>query len=219
MRLLLYDDERLFGEALSSLLTHRGHEVPSVAPSEFVHAMQDTNHDACLANIHAPARHAGELIQQIKLKAPWLPVVALSSDSDPGLLQEAVNAGADGVCVKLDGIEEIESVLMRAASTREGLRSEPVWSRGATSLARRGSRGPRGAALTARERSVLELLIEGASTASIAEELGIGEATARTHLQHLFNKFGVHSRLALVASAVRSDAVRVPQQPFGSSKS
>lgn len=214
MQLLIYDDELLFSEALSSLLTSRGHQV---AAGDFRQPSEDDQWDVCLANIRPPASEAAQLIQKIKLNAPYVPVVALSGEADLDVVSAALAAGADGVCLKIDGIDEIESVLTRAAS-RQRSGSEPVWSRSATSLVRRTPPRPRGAALTAKERAVLELLTEGASTAKIAAELGIGEATARTHLQHLFNKFGVHSRLALVASAVRTEAVRVPQQPLGGAR-
>ena len=135
---------------------------------------------------------------------PALPIVVLVADLDMALLRRAVDAGANGLCLKLDSIDEIESVLLRAATS-----SPPVWSRGALSLARRHAAQPRGASLTPKEQAVLERLVRGASTERIAESLGVGEATVRTHIQHLFTKFNVHSRLALVASAVRSDAVSV----------
>ena len=59
--------------------------------------------------------------------------------------------------------------------------------------------------MTPKEKAVLGLLIRGTSTAEIAAELEVSEATVRTHLQHLFTKFGVHSRIARAAAAVRTN--------------
>ena len=55
--------------------------------------------------------------------------------------------------------------------------------------------------LTKREKQVLNMLTQGASTASVAQELSISRATARNHIQHLLEKLMVHSRLEAVTSA------------------
>lgn len=53
--------------------------------------------------------------------------------------------------------------------------------------------------LTAREREVLAQVKVGASTAEIAEKLGIRPATVRNHIQNVFTKLDVHTRLKAVA--------------------
>jgi DNA-binding NarL/FixJ family response regulator len=60
--------------------------------------------------------------------------------------------------------------------------------------------------LTRREREVLGLLAEGADNDRIAQALVISPETARTHVQHVLNKLGMHSRLA-VASFVVSNGL------------
>jgi predicted ATPase/DNA-binding CsgD family transcriptional regulator len=58
-------------------------------------------------------------------------------------------------------------------------------------------------ALTARQRAVLRLLVEGRSDPEIAEALGIGVRTVETHVEGILNRLGVHSRTAAAAHAVR----------------
>lgn len=53
--------------------------------------------------------------------------------------------------------------------------------------------------LTQREQQVLTLMRAGATTAAIAERLFISKATVRNHIQNIFGKLGVHTRLAAVA--------------------
>jgi len=53
--------------------------------------------------------------------------------------------------------------------------------------------------LTTREREVLQLLSEDKNTAAIAAQLGLGETTVRTHVEHMRAKLGVSTRAALVA--------------------
>lgn len=61
--------------------------------------------------------------------------------------------------------------------------------------AREGAAGP----LTAREMEVLRLLAIGANTRVAAQRLGVSPSTIRNHVQNMFMKLGVHSRLEAVA--------------------
>ncbi len=63
--------------------------------------------------------------------------------------------------------------------------------------------------LTQKEQEVMCRLARGESTAAVATGLGVSVSTVRTHLQHLYVKLDVHSRLELVAYAVRNGMVRV----------
>ena len=60
-----------------------------------------------------------------------------------------------------------------------------------------------GSSLTPRQREVLALLAEGASTTQIATTLGLAEETVRNHIRQLLRRLGVHTRLAAVAHARR----------------
>ncbi|MBQ11670.1 MAG: hypothetical protein CMJ45_08995 [Planctomyces sp.] len=63
--------------------------------------------------------------------------------------------------------------------------------------------GPYDTGLTERETQVLELLVKGGGTASIAEDLFISNTTARNHIQNILAKLGVHTRLEAVAYALK----------------
>ena len=60
-----------------------------------------------------------------------------------------------------------------------------------------------GLLLTRRETEVLRHVADGRSTRDIALLLGISPSTVRNHVEHLFAKLDVHSRLAAVAAARR----------------
>lgn len=62
-------------------------------------------------------------------------------------------------------------------------------------------------AITRREREVLELVVDGRTTADIAMCLGIGFHTAQTHLKNLFRKLDVGSRAAAASIALRHQLV------------
>jgi len=211
VQLIICDDHLMFAEALSSLFAKRGHEVlarPSTPEAAIALADRD-DVDAWLIDLHFPGRSPAEVLRRIRSASPAVPIVVLTADCDRSSLQAALANGADGVALKTDGIDEVERLLCRVrASPFRGRKqySQQAWSKIEGTAARQASPSDE-PQFTARERDVLTRLYRGESTASIAASLGVGVSTVRTHLQHLFRKSGVHSRLELVAFAARSGLV------------
>jgi DNA-binding CsgD family transcriptional regulator len=89
--------------------------------------------------------------------------------------------------------ELTESELELAAQPDGG----PPRAASAISMAR--SMHDRLAGLTPREREVLELIVDGARNADIAERLGIGAGTVKSHVKHILAKLGAVNRSQVVA--------------------
>jgi DNA-binding CsgD family transcriptional regulator len=74
----------------------------------------------------------------------------------------------------------------------------------------RAAAAPAASSLTAREQKILQLLAEGLEPAAIAERLHISCVTVRNHIQNIFGKLKVHSRLQAVAHAYRHGLISPP---------
>jgi two-component system nitrate/nitrite response regulator NarL len=72
--------------------------------------------------------------------------------------------------------------------------------------------GGRPVQLTPRERDIADLLEQGMSNKDIARRLGIGVATAKTHVHHILEKLQVHQR-AQAAAWVRRRGPLEPRHP------
>lgn len=111
---------------------------------------------------------------------------AVSRQASPSHLVAAVRAVAEGLVV-IDRSFLGPAVAKSSAAELEGPR-EP---------------------LTAREREVLTLLVEGLSNRAIAERLGISEHTAKFHVNTILGKLGVQKRLEAVVRAARLGIVEL----------
>jgi DNA-binding NarL/FixJ family response regulator len=65
------------------------------------------------------------------------------------------------------------------------------------------------ATLTPRERTVLKLLSSGQDMAQIAGAMRVSEHTVRTHIQNVYSKLGVHSRLDVIRFAAKHGLVKI----------
>lgn len=136
-------------------------------------------------------------------------VVLLTGDLDPAHHRDAVLRGARGVVLKSQPaehvLEAIESVHRGKTWLDGALMSMLLGGSGSAAAERRGDDSPsRIAALTPRERDVVDAVVEhrGAKSLVVAESLGMSECTLRNHLTVVYSKLHVRGRLELYAYAV-----------------
>lgn len=207
MRVLIIDDHKLFAEALRPLLEEEGMEVVDVAATgEAGLAIAERERpDLVLVDLGLPDESGLDVGRKL-LEMGKVTVVALTVMDSAKFVQQAVEAGFQGYVTKDTPLSRLVKAVREAA---EGRRVIPDWpSRQKT------PRVPAGeeqvlliAQLTEREREVLALLAEAASSSEIARRLGISVNTVRTHVQNILAKLQVHSRLEAMAFAVRHGLV------------
>jgi two-component system, NarL family, nitrate/nitrite response regulator NarL len=132
-----------------------------------------------------------------------LPVVALVADEAQA--GEALSAGARGIVFRTAAPDRVAAALAaahRGLLTLEGALA--AWVRAPASVAA-GATGPD--ALTPRESEVLALLAEGLPNKAIAQRLGIGERTAKFHVEAILAKLGAESRSEAIVLAARRGLV------------
>jgi two-component system NarL family response regulator len=157
-----------------------------------------TRPDVALLHAALPSCDGISAIALIKERVPDCKVLVLTDEEDQGALTRALEAGANGYLTKESPIGELIDAV-RAVHRGETLVPTRMLGRLFDGLIRH--RKDQDAAirlmsrLTRREREVLILLAEGAGNEAIAEALIISPETARTHIQNVLSKLGVHSRL------------------------
>jgi len=209
MRLVICDDHALLLEAMSMALADKGHEIVEAVttPDQAVEASRRARPDVCLFDLTYPTGSGLPYIPHILAASPTTKVLIMSGDSNPVRVAEALSHGASGWIGKEEALEQfggaldrvkagqvaLEPGLMRRAFTPTDPTLDPLW------VLR---------FLTDREWQTLRCIVRGESTAEMAATLRVRRSTARTHVQNLLGKLGVHSRLqaaALVAAYLPPD--------------
>ncbi len=199
MHLLLIEDDQAYQLAMASHLRDLSTvERVSVASDgeEGLALLQQHQVDLVLLDLMLPGIGGLVTCRQIT-SADVTPVLILTSHDDPQWVQQIWQVGARGYLHKERGFEQVEIAL---ASLMAGA---SWWDHKATAALQ--STGPlpgvglRHTAalldqLTQREREVLDCLAKGENNRAIANRLGIGEGTVRSHVHVLLQKLQLSNR-------------------------
>jgi DNA-binding NarL/FixJ family response regulator len=138
----------------------------------------------------------------IRSRVPTCRVVILAGDRDNVALARAIEAGAGGSlpqdCPLTEVIAAIHAVHRGDVLIPPNMLGDLIERLSGRHNGRDQARRLV-SSLTRREREILGLLAQGADNEAMADELFISPQTARTHVQNVLAKLGVHSRLEAAA--------------------
>ena len=131
--------------------------------------------------------------------APSVRLVAIALDETPHAVLEWAEVGASGYVPRDASLADLIAAIERTARGELQCSAQVaagmirrVWALAKVA----GDRQPVGAAvhLTPREREIMRLIDQGMSNKDIARHLGIGVATAKSHVHHILEKLHVRGR-------------------------
>jgi DNA-binding NarL/FixJ family response regulator len=166
--------------------------------------LKDRTAELCLIDLRFPGGDVFGHMAELSDVSPETRFVLLSGYIDTAIVEAGMRAGIRGFAHKGQQASEIVRLLERVAG------GEIVVDRGVTP--RRGVRTEAqrlAEYLTPREREVLSRLARGETTSALAKEMGVTASTARSHVQSVLTKLGVHSQREAVIVAARQGLVSV----------
>jgi NarL family two-component system response regulator LiaR len=206
IRLLLVDDHAVVREGLRAFLRLQPDiEVcGEAADGEVAVSLVASLHpDVVMLDLVMPGGDGLQALRAIRESAQDTRVLVLTSYADDAQLFAAMEAGAAGYMLKDVAPDELATAIRDVAAGRPAL--HPLVAR---RLMRQGPPASPGLAeLTARERDVLRLIVEGLANKEIATRLRIGEKTVKTHVSRVLGKLGVVDRTQAAVLAIRSRLV------------
>lgn len=152
--------------------------------------------DVVLMDINLPGRSGIECVRELKRRHPGMQFLMLTVYEDLDLIFQSLQAGATGYLLKRAVPEELLEAI-RNVHTGGAPMSSLIARKVVESFAARRPVAPE-ANLTPREREILEALAQGFLYKEIAERLGIGITTVRTHLKSIYEKLQVNNRTEAV---------------------
>jgi DNA-binding NarL/FixJ family response regulator len=188
-------------------------EVRGVAASgaEIIAIADVQELDVILMDLRMPHVGGVDAITAIRARHARTQIVVLTTYAEDEEIAQAFRAGAVGYLTKDASRREIHEAIAAAAAGR-GLVTPRIRAH-LTRIAARPSADPEGDldGLTRREVEVLRLIARGRSNSEIIEQLHIGEATIKTHINRIFAKTGVRDRAQAVRYAYRKGLASIDE--------
>lgn len=209
IRILLVDDHTMIREALRMVLEQQDgvQVVAEAGDGETALQMVRTSQpDLVIMDVSLPGISGIETTRRLRAAYPHIKVLALSTYHEPGIIEQMLDAGANGYISKSEAGVELLQGMRNVLAGRSYL-----CPRAAAQVAD-GLRGQHGGAasgktLSPRERQVAILLAEGKTAADIAAQLHISPNTVDVHRRNIMRKLDLHNVVDLTKYAIRSGLI------------
>ncbi len=194
------DDDRLRASFITRLERAQGVRcVAAFANAEQALAqMPESAPAVVLMDINLPGKSGIDCVRELKGRLPATQFLMLTVYEDVDLIFRSLQAGATGYLLKRSVPEDLLNAIrdlhaggapMTSLIARKVVESFSQPAKPRTDEA---------ASLSPREREIVEALAEGSQYKEIADRLGIGISTVRTHLQRIYEKLRVNNRTEAV---------------------
>ncbi len=204
IRVLLADDHKIVLDGLRSLLEPE-FELAGTAEDgrALVLAAQHLHPDVIVVDISMPLLNGIEAVRQIKKLDQQVKVVFLTMHPDVTYAIRALEAGASGYVLKHSASSELLTAIHEAINGRTYV--TPMIAGELVQAYKEGNyrQAEEAQQLTAREREIIQLLVEGNSAKEIANILNISPRTVEFHKYNLMSKLHLKTGSALVQYAIK----------------
>ncbi|RST14133.1 response regulator transcription factor [Streptomyces sp. WAC05374] len=220
IRIVLADDERMVRTALRVILDAEPDlEVVGEASTgaEAVSVVRELHPDVVLMDVRMPELDGIRATERIAASAPEPAprVLVVTTFENDSYVYDALRAGAAGFLLKRAAAEDLVAAVRLVARSDSLLYPAALRGLAAEYARHRPAPAPPWVArLTEREAEVLRLMAAGLTNAEIARHLGVGPATAKTHVAAVLAKTGARDRTQAVIAAYESGFIS-PSGPRG----
>ena len=205
-KVLIVDDHPIFREGLADLINRQKDMVVCGMAKDVprtLRALKKLKPDIVTVDISLENASGLELMKDIKIRFPHLPMLALSMHQESFYAERAIRAGAKGYITKQEASKKVITAIRRVLEGRlylsERLKEELLYSMiGDDGSDVNSSPIDR---LTDRELEVFQLLGEGKGTRQIAEQLCLSAKTIETYRSRIKEKLNLKSGSELMRCA------------------
>ncbi len=153
---------------------------------------QHADIDLLLLDLNMPGTQGMSGLLQLRSHYPQLPIVIISANDDPEIIQQAHRHGAFGFIPKSSDMPTLIQALQSVLQGQPTFPIEMVLTKSRNDLT------DKLATLTPQQHKVLQMLSDGLLNKQIAYELSVSEATIKAHMTAIFRKLNVKNRTQAV---------------------
>ena len=153
-----------------------------------------------LLDLGLPGMSGLEALPFIKQRLPQADVLVQTMFEDPDRIYLALSRGASGYLLKSTPLAQVAQAIREVASGGSSL--SPVVARRVLAHFKPGS-AQHPAGLSPREQQVFEALMDGLADKEVAQRLGLGLETVRSHVKNVYHKLHVSGRIELLSRTAR----------------
>lgn len=160
--------------------------------------------DVVVMDISMPGLNGIDATRKILSENPGTKIIALSMHSERNIILQILRAGAKGYVLKDSAFDELVTAIQ--AVMRDNMYLSPKITGSVLDDLLQREEEPESvaaAALSVREREVLQLIAEGRATREIADELNLSVKTIETHRAQIMRKIKANNLADLIKYAVR----------------
>lgn len=203
----LVDDHAMLRDGLKAVLEDAGHRVvgESADPTAALADIVRLSPSVVLLDLHLGLRSGFELLEQLVQRKSSARVVMLTMSAQPRHVAEAMRLGAFGYVLKGSPAQEVLQAVQSVVAGRKHL-GGPVAQLAVEGLTQSDDAHPLDA-LSVRERQVIQLVVQGHTSAAIGEQLHLSPKTVESYRSRLMAKLGVSDLPALVRLAIREGLI------------
>jgi len=201
IRLLISDENRLFREGITRILTNRKMEVVAEVRSlvEAIEVLRTEGHEAnlVLCDPSTDTEREFDAIRNIREEFSGLKIVLLTDRINASWLDRAVEAGASGFLPKdisADALRYSLELVLLGEQIFPTVQSLLDFKQHVATPAAAEISSSREVPLSTRESQILACLVSGQPNKTIARNLNMAEATVKVHLKALLRKINVQNR-------------------------
>ncbi len=204
-KILIGDDHAIIRKGLSQILKEeiKNCEIEEASDgSEVIQKINEKLFDILILDISMPKRNGIDILNQLKIEKPDLPILILSIHPEEQYAIRVLKAGASGFINKASAPEELVQAIQKI--TNGGKYISPVVAEQLASNILTPEQAPH-EQLSDREYQVMLLIASGNTIKEIAEELSLSIKTISTYRSRLLEKMNMQNNAKLTKYVIQNN--------------
>jgi len=209
MKILLIDDHEIMREGLKRILKAEFFSAEITDASDAKNLLSEitnTDFDIIISDLSMPGRSGIDVVKQVKLTKPKIPVLILSMHPEEQYAIRALRAGASGYLNKTSSSSDLINAVHKILSGRKYISPEIAEKLLEEGLYPNNEALPH-QLLSDRELHIFKLIAEGKTITDIGEQLSLGVTTVSTHRSRILTKMNMKSNADLTRYAIQNELI------------